>query len=149
MNVMERLASSVVVPVVVLERVEDAVPTAQALLAGGVDTMEITFRTPCAAQCIKAVADSCPDMLVGAGTVLNVEQAKLAVSMGARFIVSPGFDAGRTWSSDSLRRFAASMKTARLPLAFSCPMYSRSVFGRSEPSCASSLRKVLATMGSS
>ena len=94
MNVMERLASSVVVPVVVLERVEDAVPTAQALLAGGVDTMEITFRTPCAAQCIKAVADSCPDMLVGAGTVLNVEQAKLAVSMGARFIVSPGFDAG-------------------------------------------------------
>lgn len=92
MNVMERLASSVVVPVVVLERVEDALPTAQALLAGGVDTMEITFRTPCAAQCIQAVADSCPDMLVGAGTVLNVEQAKLAVQMGAKFIVSPGFD---------------------------------------------------------
>lgn len=94
MNVMERLASSVVVPVVVLERAEDALPTAQALLAGGVDTMEITFRTSCAAQCIQAVAESCPDMLVGAGTVLNVEQAKLAVSMGAKFIVSPGFDAG-------------------------------------------------------
>lgn len=92
MNVMERVASSVVVPVVVLERAEDALPTARALLAGGVDTMEITFRTPCAAQCIQAVAESCPNMLVGAGTVLNVEQAKLAVEMGAKFIVSPGFD---------------------------------------------------------
>lgn len=92
MNVMERLASSVVVPVVVLERVEDALPTAQALLAGGVDTMEITFRTPCAADAIRAVAENCPEMLVGAGTVLNVAQAKLAVQMGAKFIVSPGFD---------------------------------------------------------
>lgn len=94
MDVMERLARSIVVPVVVLDDVKNAVPTAQALLSGGVDTMEITFRTPCAAQGIQAVAESCPDMLVGAGTVLNVEQAKLAVSMGARFIVSPGFDAG-------------------------------------------------------
>lgn len=94
MNVMERLASSVVVPVVVLERAEDALPTAQALLAGGVDTMEITFRTSCAADAIRAVAENCPDMLVGAGTVLNVAQAKLAVQMGAKFIVSPGFDAG-------------------------------------------------------
>ena len=92
MNVMERLASSVVVPVVVLERVEDALPTAQALLAGGVDTMEITFRTSCAADAIRAVAENCPEMLVGAGTVLNVAQAKLAVQMGAKFIVSPGFD---------------------------------------------------------
>lgn len=94
MTVMERLENSIVVPVVVLEKVEDAVPTAQALLAGGVDTMEITFRTACAPACIRAVADACPNMLVGAGTVLNVEQAKLAVEMGARFIVSPGFDVG-------------------------------------------------------
>ena len=94
MNVMERLASSVVVPVVVLERAEDALPTAQALLAGGVDTMEIPFRPSCAADAIRAVAENCPDMLVGAGTVLNVAQAKLAVQMGAKFIVSPGFDAG-------------------------------------------------------
>ena len=92
MNVMERLASSVVVPVVVLERAEDALPTAQALLAGGVDTMEITFRTPCAADALRAVAEHCPEMLVGAGTVLNLAQAKLAVQMGAKFIVSPGFD---------------------------------------------------------
>ena len=56
--------------------------------------MEITFRTACAADAIKAVADQCPEMLVGAGTVLNLEQCKLALEMGAKFIVSPGFDAG-------------------------------------------------------
>ena len=92
MTVMERLAKSVVVPVVVLDKVEDAIPTAKAMAAGGVDTMEITFRTACAPECIKAVAENCPDVLVGAGTIINVEQAKLAVEMGAKFIVSPGFD---------------------------------------------------------
>ncbi len=91
MTVMERLANSVVVPVVVLEKAEDAVPTARAMAAGGVDTMEITFRTACAPEAIKAVAENCPEVLVGAGTVLNLEQAKLAVEMGAKFIVSPGF----------------------------------------------------------
>ena len=91
MTVMERLARSVVVPVVVLEKVEDAIPLANAMAAGGVDTMEITFRTACAPECIKAVAENCPDVLVGAGTIVNVEQAKLAVEMGAKFIVSPGF----------------------------------------------------------
>ncbi len=93
MTVMERLARSVIVPVVVLEKAEDAVPTANAMLKGGIDTMEITFRTECAPECIKAVSENCPDMLVGAGTVLNVEQAEFAVKMGAKFIVSPGFDA--------------------------------------------------------
>ena len=91
MDVMQRLANSVVVPVVVLDKVEDAVPTAKAMAAGGVDTMEITFRTACAPEAIKAVADNCPEVLVGAGTIINVEQAKLAVEMGAKFIVSPGF----------------------------------------------------------
>ena len=91
MTVMERLANSIVVPVVVLDKVEDAVPTARAMAAGGVDTMEITFRTACAPECIKAVAENCPDVLVGAGTIVNLEQCKLAVEMGAKFIVSPGF----------------------------------------------------------
>lgn len=91
MTVMERLANSIVVPVVVLEKAEDAVPTARAMVAGGVDTMEITFRTACAPEAIRAVAENCPEVLVGAGTVINVEQAKLAVEMGAKFIVSPGF----------------------------------------------------------
>ena len=94
MDVLARLARAGVVPVVVLDDAKDAVPTAKAMLAGGVDVMEITFRTAAAADSIKAVADACPDMLVGAGTVLNLDQCKLAVSMGAKFIVSPGFDAG-------------------------------------------------------
>ena len=91
MDVLTRLANSIVVPVVVLDKVEDAVPTAKAMAAGGVDTMEITFRTACAPECIKAVAENCPDVLVGAGTIINLEQCKLAVEMGAKFIVSPGF----------------------------------------------------------
>ena len=91
MNVLERLAASIVVPVVVLDKVEDAIPTAKAMAAGGIDTMEITFRTACAPEAIKAVADNCPDVLVGAGTIVNLEQCKLAVEMGAKFIVSPGF----------------------------------------------------------
>ncbi len=91
MDVLTRLANSVVVPVVVLDKAEDAIPTAKAMAAGGVDTMEITFRTACAPEAIKAVAENCPDVLVGAGTIINLEQCKLAVSMGAKFIVSPGF----------------------------------------------------------
>ena len=92
MEILDRLARAGIVPVVVLEDAKDAVPTAKAMLAGGIDVMEITFRTAAAADSIKAVSESCPDMLVGAGTVLNLEQCKLAVNMGAKFIVSPGFD---------------------------------------------------------
>ena len=92
MDVLKRLAQSGVVPVVVLEDAKDAVPTAKALLAGGIDVMEITFRTAAAADSIKAVAQECPDMVVGAGTVINLEQCKLAVECGAKFIVSPGYD---------------------------------------------------------
>ena len=92
MDVLKRLAQSGVVPVVVLEDAKDAVPTAKAMLAGGIDVMEITFRTVAAADSIKAVAQECPDMVVGAGTVINLEQCKLAVECGAKFIVSPGYD---------------------------------------------------------
>ena len=76
MDVLKRLAQSGVVPVVVLEDAKDAVPTAKAMLAGGIDVMEITFRTAAAADSIKAVAQECPDMVVGAGTVVNLEQCK-------------------------------------------------------------------------
>ena len=93
MTVLERLKKAGIVPVVVLDDAKDAIPTANAMLAGGIDVMEITFRTAAAADSIKAVAESCPDMLVGAGTVLNLDQCKLAIEMGAKFIVSPGFDA--------------------------------------------------------
>ena len=92
MDVLSRLARAGVVPVVVLDEVKDAVPTADAMVAGGIDVMEITFRTAAAPEAIRAVSENCPDMLVGAGTVLNLEQCKQAVQMGAKFIVSPGFD---------------------------------------------------------
>ena len=92
MKVLDRLHGCGVVPVVVLDDVKDAVATAKALLAGGVDVMEITFRTAAAADSIKAVAENCPDMLVGAGTVITLDQCKKAVECGAKFIVSPGFD---------------------------------------------------------
>ena len=93
MDVLSRLANAGVVPVVVIDNAKDAVPTANAMVAGGIDVMEITFRTAAAPDAIKAVAENCPDMLVGAGTILNLEQCKQAVQMGAKFIVSPGFDA--------------------------------------------------------
>lgn len=93
MDVLKRLAGAGVVPVVVLDDAKDAVPTANALVAGGIDVMEITFRTAAARDSIAAVAASCPDMLVGAGTVITLEQCKAAVEAGAKFIVAPGFDA--------------------------------------------------------
>lgn len=92
MEILNRLERAGVVPVVVLDRAENAVATAQALLRGGVDVMEITFRTTAAADAISAVVENCPDMLVGAGTVVTLDQCKLAVARGAKFIVSPGFD---------------------------------------------------------
>ena len=92
MTALERLYNAAVVPVVVLDDAADAVPTAKALLAGGVDVMEITFRTAAAADSIAAVAKECPDMLVGAGTVITLEQCKKAVTCGAKFIVSPGYN---------------------------------------------------------
>ena len=93
MTVLERFARVGIVPVVVLDDAKDAVATANAMLAGGVDVMEITFRTAAAPDAIAAVSANCPDMLVGAGTILTLEQCKKAVEMGAKFIVSPGFDA--------------------------------------------------------
>ena len=90
--VLDTIQQTGVVPVVVLDDAKDAVLTAKALLAGGVDVMEITFRTAAAADSIKAVAEGCPDMLVGAGTVVTLDQCKQALECGAKFIVSPGFD---------------------------------------------------------
>ena len=92
MTFTDRIFEAGIVPVVVLEKTEDAVPLANALLKGGISFMEITFRTACAAECIEIISKEVPDMTVGAGTVLNAEQAKLAVEKGAKFIVSPGLD---------------------------------------------------------
>lgn len=82
-----------VVPVVVLEDAKDAVPLATALVEGGLPCAEVTFRTEAAEESIRLMTEQFPEMLVGAGTVLTVEQVDAAVGAGAKFIVSPGFDA--------------------------------------------------------
>jgi 2-dehydro-3-deoxyphosphogluconate aldolase/(4S)-4-hydroxy-2-oxoglutarate aldolase len=89
----ERIERAGLVPVVVIDDAADAVSTAKALLDGGVDIMEITLRTEAGLDAITSVADKVSDVLVGAGTVLSLDKAKEAVDRGAKFLVSPGFDA--------------------------------------------------------
>ena len=91
-HVMEILGKTGLVPLAVLDDAESAVPLAKALHAGGIDTMEITFRTDCARDAIAAVKRDVPGFLPGAGTVLTVGQAQDAVQAGAEYIVTPGFD---------------------------------------------------------
>ena len=79
-----------VVPVVVIQKIEDTIPTLQALMDGNVPVAEITFRTACAADAIREGVKNFPEMNIGAGTVINGAQAKAAVEAGAKFIVSPG-----------------------------------------------------------
>lgn len=79
------------IPVVVIKDVNETEKTLSALRAGGVNCAEITFRTACAEEAIRLAVKLFPDMNIGAGTVINEEQAKRAVSAGAKFIVSPGF----------------------------------------------------------
>ena len=88
----ERFAELGVVPVVVLEDAKDAAPLAKALVEGGLPCAEVTFRTAAAEESIRIMASEYPDMFVGAGTVLTIDQVDRAVAAGAKFIVSPGFD---------------------------------------------------------
>ena len=81
-----------IVPVVVLDDFAQAVPMADALMAAGMCSAEVTFRTDAAADCIRAMREAYPEMAVGAGTVLTVEQVDQAVAAGAEFIVAPNFD---------------------------------------------------------
>lgn len=94
MTIEERFEDFGVVPVVVLDDVKDALPLAKALTEGGLPCAEVTFRTEAAEESIKVMAEAYPDMVVGAGTVLTIEQVDAAVKAGAKFIVSPGFDPG-------------------------------------------------------
>ncbi|MFE5098091.1 bifunctional 4-hydroxy-2-oxoglutarate aldolase/2-dehydro-3-deoxy-phosphogluconate aldolase [Streptomyces sp. NPDC056638] len=80
-----------VVPVVVLEDAADAVPLARALVAGGLPAIEVTLRTAAALDAIKAIAAEVPDAVVGAGTVISVQNVSDTVAAGARFLVSPGW----------------------------------------------------------
>jgi len=92
MDIIKQIGLTGIVPVVVLEDPEQAVSTANALREGGVDVMEITLRTVAGLDSIKKIAQECPDMVLGAGTVMTLEQCKMCVDAGARFIVSPGFN---------------------------------------------------------
>lgn len=91
-TVAEKIAGFGVVPVVVLEDVKDAAPLAKVLVEGGLPCAEVTFRTAAAEESIRVMTTEYPDMFVGAGTVLTIEQVDRAVAAGAKFIVSPGFD---------------------------------------------------------
>lgn len=86
----EIFAAGPVVPVLVINDVEKAVPLAKALMAGGIKVLEVTLRTPVALDVIKRIAQEVPDALIGAGTVTNAQQLKEVVEAGAKFAISPG-----------------------------------------------------------
>ena len=91
-EVLQRLSRTGIVPVIAIDDAEKAVPLARALTAGGLPAAEVTFRTAAGEEAIRRIARECPEVLVGAGTVLNLEQCGRALAAGARFIVSPGYN---------------------------------------------------------
>ena len=91
-NIFQTIGRLGVIPVVTLDDASQAMPVCQALLAGGLSVVEITFRTSAAAEAIAIVSREIPEMLVGAGTILTTDQAKQAFDSGATFMVSPGFN---------------------------------------------------------
>ncbi len=91
-SILEQLSLIGIIPVIAINDKEDAVPLAKALEAGGISAAEVTFRTDAAEDSIKAIAQNCPNIVVGAGTILNTEQCERAIAAGSKFIVSPGYN---------------------------------------------------------
>jgi 2-dehydro-3-deoxyphosphogluconate aldolase/(4S)-4-hydroxy-2-oxoglutarate aldolase len=91
-EIFTKLAASGIIAVLMIDRVEDAVPVAQALLAGGVDAMELTLRTPAAMAALVEIKRHVPEMLAGIGTILTLDQVKAVADCGASFGVSPGMN---------------------------------------------------------
>jgi 2-dehydro-3-deoxyphosphogluconate aldolase/(4S)-4-hydroxy-2-oxoglutarate aldolase len=91
MKPLELVAHGPVIPVIVIQRVADAVPLARALVAGGVRVLEVTLRTPVALECMRLIASEVPEAIVGAGTIRTVADAEAALAVGCRFGVSPGY----------------------------------------------------------
>jgi len=91
-SILERICELKLVPVVKIEKAEDAVPLGQALMAGGLPLAEITFRTDAAEAAIRDLSKLLPEMLIGAGTVTTIDQVNKAIDAGARFMVAPGFN---------------------------------------------------------
>ncbi len=90
--IIEKIRKVGLVPVIKIDDAAKAVPLAKALAKGGIPVAEVTFRTACAAEAIRNISKECPEVILGAGTVISVEQAKAAVEAGAKYIISPGFD---------------------------------------------------------
>ena len=90
MTIIERAREIGIIPVVGIPKLEDALPLAEALIEGGLPCAEITFRTVAAAEAVARIRSRFPEIFLGAGTVLTIEQAETAISAGAEFIVSPG-----------------------------------------------------------
>jgi 2-dehydro-3-deoxyphosphogluconate aldolase/(4S)-4-hydroxy-2-oxoglutarate aldolase len=91
MNTLDLAKHGPVIPVIVIQRVEDAVPMAEALVEGGIKVLEVTLRTPVALQCMEAIAKAVPEAIVGAGTVRSVADARKVKDAGCQFAVSPGY----------------------------------------------------------
>ena len=92
MDVIKQIEKLKIIPVAVIENTDNALPLAKALIDAGLPVVEITFRTDAAAESISIIKKEYPEMLVGAGTVLKIEQVKAAVEAGSQFIVTPGFN---------------------------------------------------------
>ena len=93
MDIYEQIKSYKLVPVVVINNIDDALPTMEALIKGGLPVAEVTFRTACAPEALKLIIKNYPEALIGAGTVINAKQCEEAINSGAKFIVSPGLSA--------------------------------------------------------
>jgi len=106
--VRDLLAGNTVIPVIVIDRVEDAVPLAKALIAGGLNVLEVTLRTAASEEGIRQIVQHVPDAIVGTGTVCSADQVKLSEDMGCQFMVSPG-------STDKLLDAAAQSSIDLLP----------------------------------
>ena len=91
-NPIDVIASLGVVPVIAIEKAADAVPLADALLEGGLPVAEITFRTEAAADVLAAIRDARPELVIGAGTILDRDSLSRAIDSGARFALAPGYD---------------------------------------------------------
>lgn len=102
------LAGNTVIPVIVIDRVEDAVPLAKALIAGGLKVLEVTLRTAAAVEGIRQIVQHVPGAIVGTGTVCSADQIKLSEDLGCQFMVSPG-------STDKLLAAAAQSSIGLLP----------------------------------
>jgi 2-dehydro-3-deoxyphosphogluconate aldolase/(4S)-4-hydroxy-2-oxoglutarate aldolase len=106
--VRDLLAGNTVIPVIVIDRVEDAVPLAKALIAGGLKVLEVTLRTAAAVEGIRQIVQQVPGAIVGTGTVCTADQVKLSEDLGCQFMVSPG-------STDKLLAAAADSSIGLLP----------------------------------